>query len=131
MTANLFWFSDEQWLRIEPHLPMNQPGPECKDDRRILSGIMHVIKVGRRRKDCPPEYGPHKTVYNRFARWSEKGVWQKIFEAVVGSSAGPHQVAHEPRENPPMRDRRKGGAEAQAIGMSQRGSKYQDSCDCR
>jgi transposase len=61
MTPNLFWFSDEQWLRIEPHSPMNQPGPERKDDRRILSGIMHVIKVGCRWKDCPPEYGPHKT----------------------------------------------------------------------
>jgi len=93
MTSNLFWFSDEQWLRIEPHLPVNQPGPAHKDDRRILSGIMHVIKVGCRWKDCPSEYGPHKTVYNRFARWSEKGVWQKILEAVVGSSAAPHQVA--------------------------------------
>jgi transposase len=71
---------------------MNQPGPESKDDRRILSGIMHVIKVGCRWKDCPAEYGPRKTVYNRFARWSEKGVWQKIFEAVVGSSAARHQV---------------------------------------
>jgi transposase len=62
----LFWFSDEQWLRIEPDLPVNQPDPECKDDRRILSGIMCVIKVG-----CPPEFGPHMTFYNRFARWSE------------------------------------------------------------
>ena len=93
MNANVFWFSDEQWSKIEPHLPTNQPGPERKDDRRILSGIMHVMKVGCRWKDCPAEYGPHKTVYNRFARWSERGVWQKIFEAVAGPSAAPHQVA--------------------------------------
>jgi transposase len=78
MDTNLFWFNDEQWAKIVPHLPVNQPGPERKDDRRILSGIMHVLKSGCRWRDCPKEYGPHKTVYNRFSRWSEKGVWQKI-----------------------------------------------------
>jgi transposase len=94
MNANLFWFSDEQWSKIQPHLPTNQRGPERKDDRRILSGIMHVMKVGCRWKDCPSDYGPHKTIYNRFARWSERGIWQRIFEAVaVGSTAAAHQVA--------------------------------------
>ena len=53
MHADLFWFNDEQWSKIEPHLPRNQPGPERKDDRRILSGIMHVQKVGCRWRDCP------------------------------------------------------------------------------
>jgi transposase len=38
MRADLFWFSDEQWSKIEPHLPINQPGPQRHDDRRILSG---------------------------------------------------------------------------------------------
>ena len=55
MESNLFWFSDAQWEKIVPHLPTNQPGPERKDDRRVLSGIM----------DCPKDYGPHKTIYNR------------------------------------------------------------------
>src|ERR1700684_2609186 len=71
MNASLFWFSDAQWAKIEPHLPRNQPGPARKDDRRILSGIMHVQRSGCRWKDCPPEYGPAKTIYNRFARWSQ------------------------------------------------------------
>jgi transposase len=94
MSADLFWFSDEQWSKIEPHLPTNQRGPERKDDRRILSGITHVMKVGCRWKDCPTDYGPHKTIYNRFARWSERGIWQKIFAAVAGgASAAPHKVA--------------------------------------
>jgi transposase len=93
MSADLFWFNDEQWSKIEPHLPKNQPGPQRKEDRRILSGIMHVIKSGCRWKDCPAAYGPYKTVYNRFARWSEKGHWQKIFEAVAGSSDPPNQAA--------------------------------------
>jgi transposase len=72
MNANLFWFTEEQWAKIEPHLPTNQPGPEREDDRRILSGIMHVQRSGCRWKDCPSEYGPAKTIYNRFARWSGK-----------------------------------------------------------
>ena len=93
MNASLFWFSDEQWAKIEPHLPSNQPGPARKDDRRILSGIMHVQRSGCRWKDCPPEYGPHKTVYNRFARWSERGIWQKRLVAVAGTQDTPGQVA--------------------------------------
>lgn len=93
MMKNLFWFNDEQWAKIEPHLPRNQPGPERKDDRRILSGIMHVLKIGCRWKDCPRDYGPHKTVYNRFARWSERGVWQKIFEVVSTPSEPPEQAS--------------------------------------
>jgi transposase len=55
--ANLFWFNDEQWAKIVPHLPSNQPGPKRKDDRRVLSGIMHVLKIGCRWQDCPKEYG--------------------------------------------------------------------------
>ncbi len=66
MNANLFWFSDEQGVKIVPHLPTNQPGPKRKDNRRILSGIMHVLKIGCRWQDCPKDYGPHKTIYNRF-----------------------------------------------------------------
>ena len=93
MSADLFWFDDEQWSKIEPHLPTNQRGPERDDDRRILSGIMHVQKVGCRWKDCPPEYGPHKTIYNRFARWSERGIWRNIFAAVAAPSEAPGQVA--------------------------------------
>jgi transposase len=83
MSADLFWFSDEQWSKIEPHLPTNQRGPGRNDDRRILSGIMHVQKVGCRWKNCPSEYGPHKTVYNRFARWSVRSIWQTIFETAA------------------------------------------------
>lgn len=55
MDAHLFWFDDDQWAKIEPHLPKVQPGPQRKDDRRILSGIMHVLKVGCRWVDCPKE----------------------------------------------------------------------------
>ena len=58
MRKNLFWLSDEQWKRIEPHLPTDVRGVERADDRRVISGIVHVLKSGCRWCDCPPEYGP-------------------------------------------------------------------------
>ena len=61
----LFWLSDRQWAAVEPHLPRNQPGPIRVDDRQVLSGIIHVFKVGCRWRDCPIEYGPSTTIYNR------------------------------------------------------------------
>ena len=60
MRRNLFWLSDEQWKRIEPHLPTDVRGVERVDDRRVISGIVHVLKSGCRWCDCPPEYGPRQ-----------------------------------------------------------------------
>ena len=81
--AELFWLSDEQWQAMAPFMPTNQPGARRKDDRTILSGILHVIKCGCRWKDCPSEYGPSTTVYNRFNRWSRRGFWTRMLEALA------------------------------------------------
>src|SRR5262245_57144286 len=67
---NLFWLNDEQWKRIEPRRPTDVRGIERVDDRRVISGIVHVLKSGCRWCDCPPEYGPATTIYNRFVRWA-------------------------------------------------------------
>jgi transposase len=75
MRRNLFWLSDDQWGRIAPLLPTDVRGKDRADDRRVISGILHVPKSGRRWCDCPPEYGPATTIYNRFVRWAERGVW--------------------------------------------------------
>jgi transposase len=83
----LFWLSDEAWARIEPHLPKNQPGARRVDDRRVISGILHVLKVGCRWCDCPAEYGPSTTIYNRFNRWSRRGFWLKLLDALVETGA--------------------------------------------
>ena len=83
MRSNLFWLNDEQWAGIEPHLPSDVRGKERVDDRRVISGIVHVLKSGCRWKDCPPEYGPYTTVYNRFARWAERGVWESLFRKLA------------------------------------------------
>ena len=85
--AALFWLSDEAWEAIEPHLPKNQPGARRVDDRRVISGIFHVLKSGCRWGDCPTDYGPATTVYNRFKRWSARGFWLKLLDALVDAGA--------------------------------------------
>ena len=91
--ADLFYLSDEQWRLIEPHMPKNQPGARRVDDRRVISGIFHVLKTGCRWIDCPSQYGPHTTIYNRFNRWSRKRFWINVFEAVAGGGAIPTSTA--------------------------------------
>jgi len=85
--GKLFWLNDAQWEVIEPHLPKNQPGARRVDDRRVISGIIHVLKVGCRWEDCPSEYGPHTTIYNRFNRWSRRRFWTGLVEALASAGA--------------------------------------------
>lgn len=81
--AGEYWLSDEAWATIEPHLPTVYAGARRKEDRRIISGIIHVLRSGCRWQDCPAAYGPYTTVYNRFHRWSRRGLWRRLFEALV------------------------------------------------
>jgi len=80
-----YLLSEEQMKRISVHFPHSR-GKKRVDDRLILSGIIYVIKNGLRWIDVPKEYGYYKTVYNRFIRWSGRGVWTKIFESLVNQS---------------------------------------------
>jgi transposase len=75
MNQDRFWLTDAQFSKIEPHLPTDTRGKARVDDRRVISGIVHVLKSGGRWIDAPSEYGPKKTLYNRYVRWAEKGVW--------------------------------------------------------
>ncbi|HWF62487.1 MAG TPA: IS5 family transposase [Nitrospira sp.] len=84
----VFWLDDLQWSMLKPHLPTKQTGPKRQDDRRLISGIVHVLQSGCRWQDCPPEYGPSTTVYNRYHRWSKRGIWEGIFRdltSIVGT----------------------------------------------
>lgn len=87
-----FWLSNEAWAALEPHLPKNQPGARRVDDRRVISGILHILKTGGRWRDVPPEYGPAKTIYNRYARWARRGVWQRIFAKVAAAGSIPEEL---------------------------------------
>ena len=92
MIRDHFWLTDTQFAKIEPHLPTGTRGKPRVDDRRVISGIVHVLKSGGRWIDAPPVYGPRKTLYNRYVRWAAKGVWVDLFQALAGADGQPAQV---------------------------------------
>jgi len=77
-----FLLSEGQMARIAGHFPLSRGVPRV-DDRRVVSGILYVIRNGRQWKDAPRSYGPHKTLYNRFIRWSRLGVFDQIFATLA------------------------------------------------
>lgn len=86
-----FWLNNKQWAKLEPLLPEDKRGRRV-DDRRIISGIIHVLKSGGRWSDAPKDYGPKKTLYNRYVRWAVKGIWQEIFMALAAAGGPPAEA---------------------------------------
>ena len=86
-----FLLSEAQMRRIEPFFPLSHGVPKV-DDRRIVSGIIYVIKHGLMWRDAPKDYGPHKTLYNRFVRWSRMGVFDRIFAALAAQGGAPERL---------------------------------------
>ena len=85
--SDLIWLTEAQMRRIEPCFPLSHGVPRV-DDRRVLSGIIFVIRNGLRWRDVPKDYGPHKTIYNRFVRWSRLGVFNRIFAELAKGGDG-------------------------------------------
>lgn len=75
--SDLFWLSDAQMARLSPFFPKSHGKPRV-DDKRVLSGIIFINRNGLRRRDAPKEYGPHKTLYNRWKRRSDKGIFAEM-----------------------------------------------------
>jgi transposase len=125
MKPSLFWLTDEQWARIEPHLPTDVRGKPRVDDRRVISGILHVLKIGCRWVDLPPEYGPSTTIYNRFVRWAERGVWEELFSALSGRGRSTHTQMIDSTHVKAHRSASGGGGgeENQAVGRSRGGQR--------
>ena len=86
-----FLLTPAQMRRIQPHFPLSHGIPRV-DDRRVLSGIVFVIQGGLRWRDAPHGYGAHKTLYNRFVRWSRMGVFSRIFAALAGEAGEPDRL---------------------------------------
>ncbi len=84
--SNLFWLSDAQLERLEPFFPKSH-GARRVDDRRVLSGIILINRNGLRWCDAPKEYDPAKTLYNRWKRWSDRGIFAKIMMGLAAEGA--------------------------------------------
>ena len=82
-----FWLTEEQFDKINPLLPNQPRGAPHVDDRRVLSGIIFCRQRRYRWSDAPAEYGPAKMLYNRYKRWSEAGVFKRVFETLARESA--------------------------------------------
>lgn len=92
MERDQFWLNDRQFAQLARHLPTDTRGKPRVDDRRVISGIIHVLKSGCRWVDAPAVYGPRKTLYNRFVRWAAKGVWITLFHALAAAGGPPADV---------------------------------------
>lgn len=77
----LFYLSESQMERISPFFPRSHGIPRA-DDRRVVSGILYVIKHGLQWKDAPAEYGPYKTLYNRFVQVEQARCFQQDLHRV-------------------------------------------------
>ena len=89
--SNLFWLTDAQMARLQPFFPKSHGKPRV-DDRRVLSGIIFINRNGLRWRDAPKEYGPPKTLYNRWKRWSDKGVFARMMAGLASEAAVPKTV---------------------------------------
>jgi len=89
--SNLFWLTDAQMARLQPFFPKRHGKPRV-DDRPVLSGIIFINRNGLRWCDAPKEYGPPKTLYNRWKRWSDKGVFARTMDGLVAEAAVPKTV---------------------------------------
>jgi putative transposase len=89
--TEMFLLSQAQMDQISPFFPLSHGMPRV-DDQRVISGIIFVIRNGLRWRDVPASYGPHKTIYNRFIRWSEMGVFGRIFVELAKAGGDTEEI---------------------------------------
>ncbi len=78
--------TDEQWKMIKPLLPpRGRMGGPRVDDRQVVEGILYVLRTGCRWQDMPREYGAYVTAWRRLRRWEDEGVWERIWQALLGT----------------------------------------------
>jgi transposase len=80
-----FDVSDEEWALLEPLLPKSRKSARV-DDRKIVNAIFYVLRTGMPWRDLPARYGPYTTAYNRFNRWSRRGIWKRVFDQLASKS---------------------------------------------
>lgn len=80
-----FDLSDEEWALLEPLMPKRRKSAR-RDDREVMNAIFYVLRTGMPWRDLPERYRPYTTAYNRFNRWSRRGIWKKIFDRLASKS---------------------------------------------
>ncbi len=77
--------SDEKWALLEPMLLGRKGswGGIAKDNRQFINAVFWILRTGSPWRDLPEEYGDWKNTHRRFCRWRDKGVWEKILEALI------------------------------------------------
>ena len=80
-----FDLSDDEWALLEPLLPKSRKSARV-DDRKIVNAIFYVLRTGMPWRDLPARYGPYTTAYNRFNRWSRRGIWKLVFDKLASKS---------------------------------------------
>ncbi len=73
-----------QWLKIAPLLPgkATDRGRSGEDNRQFVQALLWIARSGAPWRDLPERFGKWNSVFQRFNRWSKKGVWQQVFEAL-------------------------------------------------
>jgi transposase len=75
------WLRDDQFERIAALLPgkVTDPGRTATNNRLFVEAVLWIARTGCPWRDLPPQFGPWNSVYQRFARWSRRGVWHRVF----------------------------------------------------
>ena len=76
--------SDDQWETMSGLIigRPDQCGSTGRDNRMFVEGVLWIVRTGSPWRDLPEAFGEWNSVFRRFSRWSEKGVWRRIFEAL-------------------------------------------------
>lgn len=82
MKQHRYELTDKEWSIIAPLLPNKPRGVPRVNDRKVLNGILWRFRTGAPWADIPQRYGPYTTCYNRFVRWREAGVWDRLLEEI-------------------------------------------------
>jgi transposase len=130
MRKNLFWLSDEQWERIEPHLPTDVRGIERVDDRRVISGVVHILKTGLPLVRLPARVRSSDDHLQRFVRWARRGVWENLFRKLAGNGRSTDMQMIDSTYIKAHRSAvgEKRGEKNQAVGRPARKAQHEDPC---
>ena len=124
MTADRLVLSDELWQKIEPLLPgkAGDPGVTARNNRLFLEAVLWRARTGSPWRDLPNAFGNWNSIFKRFQRWAEKGVFESLFKAIRGDPDldyalvdGTIVQVHQKASGA------KGGTQHQAIGRSRGG----------